>query len=146
RHARRPLRVAGAARQGLRALGEHKSRLGNLVATTLVVGSWGYLIYTRNISTIWPLFGTGNQLLATIALAVATTFLVNMGKPRYALFTALPMAFVGVTTLTAAVLSIQNIFWPLTRTPGKAFQGYLDSGLMLIFILGVVIVVAGAAR
>lgn len=111
-----------------------------------MVGSWGYLIYTGNISTIWPLFGTGNQLLATIALAVATTFLVNMGKPRYALFTALPMAFVGVTTLTAAVLSIQNIFWPLTRTPGKAFQGYLDSGLMLIFILGVVIVVAGAAR
>ena len=61
------------------------------------------------------------------------------------LFTAVPMVFVGVTTLRAAVLSIQNIFWPLTRTPGKQFQGYLDSGLMVIFILGVVIVVAGAA-
>jgi len=127
-------------------LGEQKSRAGNLVATTLVVGGWGYLIYTGNISTIWPLFGTGNQLLATIALAVTTTFLVNMGKAKYALFTAVPMLFVGVTTLSAAVLSIQNIFWPLTRTPGKAFQGYLDTGLMLIFILGVVIVVAGAAR
>jgi hypothetical protein len=56
------------------------------------------------------------------------------------------MLFVGVTTLAAAVLSIQNIFWPLTRTPGKEFQGYLDTGLMLIFITGVVIVVAGAAR
>jgi hypothetical protein len=41
---------------------------------------------------------------------------------------------------------IQNIFWPLTRTPGKEFQGYLDIALMLIFMLGVVIVVAGAAR
>jgi carbon starvation protein len=127
-------------------LGEQKSMAGNLVATTLVVGGWGYLIYTGNISTIWPLFGTGNQLLATIALAVTTTFLVNMGKAKYALFTAVPMLFVGVTTLTAAVLSIRDIFWPLTRTPGKEFQGYLDIALMLIFILGVVIVVAGAAR
>jgi carbon starvation protein len=127
-------------------LGEHKSIVGNLLATTLVVSGWGYLIYTGNISTIWPLFGTGNQLLATIALAVTTTFLVNMGKPKYALATAIPMLFVGVTTLTAAVLSIKNIFWPLTQTPGKEFQGYLDIALMLIFILGVVIVVAGAAR
>jgi carbon starvation protein len=127
-------------------LGEQKSIVGNLLATSLVVSGWGYLIYTGNISTIWPLFGTGNQLLATIALAVTTTFLVNMGKAKYALATAVPMLFVGVTTLTAAVLSIKDIFLPLTRTPGKEFQGYLDIALMLIFILGVVIVVAGAAR
>ncbi len=127
-------------------LGEQKSMVGNLLATTLVVSGWGYLIYTGNISTIWPLFGTGNQLLATIALAVTTTFLVNMGKAKYALATALPMLFVGVTTLTAAVLSIKNIFWPLTHTPGKEFQGYLDIALMLIFILGVIVVVAGATR
>ena len=43
---------------------------GNLATSFLVVLGWGYLIYTGNISTIWPLFGTGNQLLATIALAV----------------------------------------------------------------------------
>jgi carbon starvation protein len=47
-------------------------------------GGWGYLIYTGSVSTIWPLFGTGNQLLATIALAVVTTFLINMGKAKYA--------------------------------------------------------------
>src|ERR1700751_6134152 len=46
---------------------------GNLVTTTLVVFAWGSLIYTGSISTLWPLFGTGNQLLATIALAVCTT-------------------------------------------------------------------------
>jgi len=67
----------------------------NLTATTLVVAGWGYLIWTGNISTIWPLFGTGNQLLATIALAVTTTFLINMGKAKYALMTFLPMCFVG---------------------------------------------------
>jgi carbon starvation protein len=129
-----------------RPLADQKSIAGNLIATTLVVSGWGYMIYTGSISTIWPLFGTGNQLLATIALAVTTTFLVNMGKAKYALMTALPMLFVGVTTLTAAVLSIRNIFWPLTRTPGKELQGYLDTVLMLIFMVGVVLVVANAAR
>jgi carbon starvation protein len=63
------------------------------------------------MSTIWPLFGTSNQLLATIALAVVTVFLVNMGKQRSAWFTAVPVAFVGTTTVTAGVLSIQRISW-----------------------------------
>jgi len=119
---------------------------GNVTATTLVVLSWGYLIYTGNISTIWPLFGTGNQLLATIALAVSTTFLVNMGRVKYAWVTAIPMCFVAVTTLTAGVLGIRTIFWPLTYQPGKEFQGYLDSTLMGIFILGVVLVLIETGR
>jgi len=127
-------------------LGEQKSIPGNLIATTAVVGGWGYLIYTGSIATIWPLFGTGNQLLATIALAVVTTFLINMGKAKYALYTAIPMAFVGITTVTAGVFSIHDIFWPLTSQPGKEVQGYLDSILMSMFILGVVLVVFQAAR
>ena len=117
---------------------------GNLFTSFFVVLAWGYLIYTGNISTIWPLFGTGNQLLATIALAVSTTFLINMDKAKYAWITAIPMCFVGVTTLTAGVLSIKNIFWPLTTKPGQVFTGYLDSVLMSIFIAGVVLVVFDA--
>jgi carbon starvation protein len=119
---------------------------GNLVTSSLVVLGWGYLIYTGNISTIWPLFGTGNQLLATIALAVTTTFLINMGKQKYAWITAIPMCFVGITTITAGVLGIKTIFWPLTSKPGQEFVGYLDSILMTIFIVGVVLVVFDAAR
>jgi len=120
---------------------------GNLITTFFVVCGWGYLIYTGNISTIWPLFGTGNQLLATIALAVVTTFLINMGKARYAWISAIPMCFVGATTITAGVLSIKNIFWPLTWKTGQPMiTGYLDSGLMAIFIVGVVLVVFAAAR
>ncbi len=120
---------------------------GNLITTFFVVSGWGYLIYTGNISTIWPLFGTGNQLLATIALAVVTTFLINMGKARYAWISGVPMCFVGVTTITAGVLSIEDIFWPLTSKTGQPMiTGYLDSGLMVIFIVGVVLVVFGAAR
>ncbi len=118
---------------------------GNLITSFFVVLGWGYMIYTGTISTIWPLFGTGNQLLATIALAVATTFLINMGKAKYAWITAAPMCFVGVTTVTAGVLSIQNIFWPLTSKPGMVFTGYLDSALMTIFIVGVILVVCNAA-
>jgi carbon starvation protein len=117
---------------------------GNLFTSFFVVLAWGYLIYTGSISTIWPLFGTGNQLLATIALAVATTFMINMGKTKYIWITVIPMCFVGVTTVTAGVLSIKNIFWPLTAKPGQVFTGYLDSILMSIFIVGVVLVVFDA--
>ena len=126
--------------------GNHAWVFGNGLTSLLVVVGWGYLIYTGNISTIWPLFGTGNQLLATIALAVSTTFLINMGKQKYAWITAAPMCFVGVTTIAAGVLSIKNIFWPLTSVPGQELTGYLNSVLMIIFITGVVLVVFDAVR
>jgi carbon starvation protein len=127
-------------------LGNQKSVPAGVLIAAIVVFGWGYLIYTGNISTIWPLFGTGNQLLATIALAVTSVFLVNMGKRKAAWFTALPAVFVGITTVTAGVLSIQTIFWPMTQVPGKEFQGYLDSTLMAIFIVGVILVAGDAAR
>ena len=127
-------------------LGNQKSiPVGALIAA-LVVASWGYLIYTGNISTIWPLFGTGNQLLATIALAVSTVFLVNMGKTRYACLTGVPAILVGCTTVAAGILSIRDIFLPLTKGRQTAFQGYLDTILMTIFIVGVILVVGDAIR
>ena len=119
---------------------------GNLITSSVVVLGWAYLIWSNNITTLWPLFGTGNQLLATIALAVSTTFLINMGKQKYAWITAVPMCFVGLTTLTAGVLGIKNIFWPLTSKPGQEFTGYLDTVLMSIFILGVILVLFDAVR
>ena len=119
---------------------------GIVLSTAMVVGSWGYLIYTGSIATIWPLFGAGNQLLATIALAVGTVFLVNGGKVKYAWVTAVPMVFVGITTLSAAVLSIATIFWPLTHAPETRVQGYLDSSLMALFVVGVILVVTSAVQ
>jgi carbon starvation protein len=127
-------------------LGNQKSIPAGVLIAAMVVLGWGYLIYTGNISTIWPLFGAGNQLLATIALAVATVFLVNMGKSRYAWVTAVPAIFVGVTTVVAGILSIRDIFWPLTKVASTAFQGYLDSSLMAIFIAGVILVAGDAVR
>jgi len=108
--------------------------------------SWGYFIYTGSIRTIWPMFGTANQLLATVALAVATTFLVNMGRARYAPVTALPMLFVAVTTLTAGFLSIRDNFLPLAAQPGQAFHGYLQSVLTGTMMVLVVVILIDSGR
>jgi carbon starvation protein len=69
-----------------------------------------------------------------------------MGKAKYAWITAVPMLFVGATTLTAGVLSIRNIFWPLTLVPATRVTGYMDSILMAMFVVGVVLVLLDAAR
>src|SRR5438128_2602595 len=73
---------------------------GGIGASLLVVGSWGYLLATGSVSTIWPMFGAANQLLGMLALCVGTTVLIKMGKSQYLWVTALPMVFVGVITLT----------------------------------------------
>ncbi|WP_420236132.1 carbon starvation protein A [Telmatobacter bradus] len=119
---------------------------GVAISTVLVVGSWGYMIYTGSISTIWPLFGAGNQLLATVALAVCTAFLVNSGRAKYIWITVIPMIVVGFTTVCAAVLSITQIFWPLAQKPETALQGTLDASLMTLFLVGVVLVVCSSVH
>jgi len=65
---------------------------GSLMATALVVGAWGYFIWSGSVATIWPMFGTANQLLAAVALMVATTALINAGRVRYIWVTVPPMA------------------------------------------------------
>ena len=119
---------------------------GSILTTTAIVVSWGYFIYTGSIRTIWPMFGTANQLLACVALAVATTFLVNMGKARYAVITVVPMLFVAVVTLTAGYLNVVDTFIPLARTPGSAFRGTLQAVLTVIMMTAVVVIIADATR
>ncbi len=119
---------------------------GAISTTTAIVFGWAYFIYTGSVSTIWPMFGIANQLLAIVALAVVTTYLVNVGRARYAWVTLLPMCFVVTTTMTAGALTIKNTFLPLARTPGKAFQGYLNTSLTVIMMAAVIIILADAAR
>ncbi len=119
---------------------------GNIATTSVIVVSWGYFIYTGSIRTIWPMFGTANQLLACVALAVATTFLVNMGRARFAPLTALPMLFVATTTLSAGYLNIVDNFLPLARTPGNAFRGNLQAALTAVMMVAVVVILIDAAR
>ena len=75
---------------------------GMIGTSVLVVGAWGYLIYNGSISTIWPMFGVSNQLLAAIALGVGTTVIIKYDKVKYIWVTLLPMVFMFATTLTAA--------------------------------------------
>ena len=120
---------------------------GSVVSTLLVVSAWGYFIWTGSISTIWPMFGIANQLLASVALAVGTTIIINSGKARYAWVTLLPLSFVAVTTLTAGVMSVQTIFWPLAIGPDSShhFQGYLNTGLTIMMMVSVLVILANAA-
>ena len=92
------------------------------------------------------MFGTANQLLATVALAIATTFLVNMGKVRYAPITVVPMLFVAVTTLSAGALNIRDNFLPAAKNPAMAFQAYLQSGLTVIMMVAVVVILVDSGR
>ncbi len=98
---------------------------GILVTSALFTGSWGYLVYTGDIATIWPLFGMSNQLLATCALIVGTTMLIRMGKAKYAWVTGGPGLFMIPVTMTAGY---QNI----TRN-------YLPKGMYLLVVLSAVL-------
>ena len=68
---------------------------GTMISTALVVGGWTYLLSTGTVSTIWPMFGAANQLLASMALAVATSAILNTGKAKYAWVTFIPMPLRG---------------------------------------------------
>ncbi|MBI3615441.1 MAG: carbon starvation protein A [Candidatus Omnitrophica bacterium] len=120
---------------------------GTLLSSALVVGAWVYFILTGSVSTIWPMFGIANQLLAVIALCVGTTVLINMGKARYAWVTLVPMVFVAVTTLTAGWQSIWQNFLPLAAQSGKAFVGILNAALTgFMMVCTLVIIVHSALR
>ncbi len=119
---------------------------GTLLSTGLVVVAWGYFIWTGSISTIWPMFGTANQLLAGVALAVATSAIINAGKVRYAWVTLLPMLFVVTTTLVACWENIFDNFLPLTAVPETATQGTIDIVLTAIIMISAVVIVCEAFR
>ncbi|MFI5278926.1 MAG: carbon starvation CstA family protein [Gemmatimonadales bacterium] len=138
---------------------------GNVLASALFVSGWGYVLYQGvvdplgGINSLWPLFGIANQLLACIALCVATTIIIKMGRVRYAWVTLVPLAFVTTVTLTAG---IQKVFAADPRlgflaharslapsVPGVArliFNDRLDAALALAFMAVVVLVIIASVR
>ena len=127
-------------------MGRHEWLPGAIISTVLVVVAWAYFTWTGSVQTIWPMFGIANQLLAAVALAVATTIVINIGKARYAWVTVVPLVFVSVVTLTAGALSVRDNFWPMATglDNAKHFQGYLNTALTVIMMACVVIVLVNA--
>jgi carbon starvation protein len=111
---------------------------GVIITGGLMSFAWGYLVYGGSVSTIWPLFGTANQLLASMALAIGTTFLISHGKTKYIWVTVLPLAFVAITTLWAGIENIRINYYPK--------GDWLLVGLSVVIIVMVIAMLIDSVR
>jgi carbon starvation protein len=156
-------------------LGRTHSLPANILSSALIVGGWGYFLYQGvidplgGINSLWPLFGIANQLLAATALTAVTTIFVKSDRPRFAVLTAAPLAWLLVVTMTAGW---QKIFSEnlrigflaqaahlasqiesgaiaadrIAETRHVIFNNQLDAVVTAAFMLLVAIVVLDAAR
>jgi carbon starvation protein len=137
-----------------------------LISSALVVIGWGYFLYQGvidplgGINSLWPLFGIANQLLAAVALCVAATILIKMGKIRYSWVPIVPLVWLAAATLTAGW---QKVFSPDPKlgflshaaslanstAPGAArmiFNDRVDAALAVFFMAIVCVVILASAR
>jgi carbon starvation protein len=148
---------------------------GVILTSLLIVAGWGYFLYQGvmdplgGINSLWPLFGIANQLLAVVALCVATSILIKMNKARYAWVTVLPMLWLVLATQTAG---FQKIFHPdprigflaeanrlsglvsagavpadkIATVQRQIFNSRLDAGVTGLFALMVLVILIACAR
>jgi carbon starvation protein len=154
-----------------------ESWVASLIATGLCVAGWGYFLYQGvvdplgGINTLWPLFGISNQMLAGIALILATCVLFRMKRDRFAWVTAVPTVWLLACTLTAgwqkvfdanprvgflahaqkyqAALADGKLLAPaksIDQMRQVIFNDYLDAGLAAMFMLVVISVLGFGIR
>jgi carbon starvation protein len=146
-----------------------------VLTSVLIVSAWGYFLYQGvmdplgGINSLWPLYGIANQLLAVVALCIATSILIKMEKARYAWITLLPMLWLVMATQTAAY---QKIFYsdprvgflaeanrqsgliaegkvPVAQIPAvqrQIFNNRLDAAVTGLFAVMVLVIVVDCAR
>ncbi|MGA3189390.1 MAG: carbon starvation CstA family protein [Bryobacteraceae bacterium] len=140
---------------------------GMLLTSAVVVAAWGYFLLQGvrdplgGINSLWPLFGIANQLLATIALCVATTILIKMHGAKYLWVTLVPLSWLVVVTFTAGW---QKIFSPLpdlgflaqadklsvgvqtSATATLIFNARLDAAVCGVFLVLVTVILVDSIR
>jgi carbon starvation protein len=138
-----------------------------LATSGLIVAAWGYFLWQGvkdplgGINSLWPLFGISNQLLATVALCVATTIIIKMHRAKYAAVTLVPLAWLVAVTFTA---SWHKLFDPNPRvgflaqaralaagpatsaTPQLIFNNRLDAAVTAILVVMVTLVLVESVR
>jgi carbon starvation protein len=126
----------------------HQPKWGlNVTMSVFVCGLWGGLLFIGNLETLWRMLGIANQLLAAIALAVGTTYLLMYAPKRiYALCTAAPFAFTVVTVFTGGVQSIHTWMHKVEATPMENFLMKLACVLASIMLALSVVIVLDAFR
>lgn len=138
-----------------------------LATSALIVAAWGYFLWQGvkdplgGINSLWPLFGISNQLLATVALCVATTIIIKMHRARYAAVALVPLVWLVCVTFTA---SWQKIFdlnprigflaqarvlaaGPATKTTARLiFNNRLDAAITALLVVMVALVLIESLR
>jgi carbon starvation protein len=138
-----------------------------LATSALVVGAWGYFLWQGvkdplgGINSLWPLFGIANQLLATVALCVATTIIIKMHRTRYAAVTLVPLAWLVAVTFTASWHKILDAnprvgflaqaqalgVGPATNATARLiFNNRLDAALTAVLVVMVALVLIESVR
>jgi carbon starvation protein len=148
-----------------------------VLSSALIVAMWGHFLWQGvidplgGINSLWPLFGIANQLLAAVALCVATTVIIKMGKARYAWTTLLPLAWLIIVTMSAGAAKLFSSQPRLgflaharvlqaaraagTLPPGVKSIGdltrmiandYLDAAVAAFFLISVIVILADSAR
>ncbi len=146
-----------------RPWGQVQSSVGNVLGSVLFVAGWGWFLYQGvvdpegGINSLWPIFGVANQLLAVMALALATTVLIKMDRTRLTWVTMVPLAWLVTVTFSAGWM---KIFSPDPRlgflsgmqrateagqTKLAAAQG-INAGVTAFFLILVVLVLGACAR
>jgi carbon starvation protein len=135
-----------------------------LTTSGLIVAAWGYFLWQGvrdplgGINSLWPLFGIANQLLAAVALCVATTIIIKMHRAKYALVTLVPLAWLVTVTFTASWHKVFDSdprigFLAQARQLAAAggntrliFNNRLDAAVTGVLIVMVTLILAESAR
>lgn len=120
------------------ALANNRSWAGNIIGTAVAVSGWGFFVYQGvidplgGINTLWPLFGIGNQMLASMALILGTVVLFKMKKQRYAWVTIIPTVWLFITSMTAGWQKIFNEKPSIGfLAQAKKFGKGIDQGILI---------------